>query len=146
MLLKWSILFPLSFSITIGKFHPQKRYGFCGFQERIVCQVGPLVMPTLSILQLVTCASWSGDDNSQSTSEVLLAVCFPLQLHLPVLCWYPSASGLSLALGAQLASVFPGVPHSYTCSPQVAVVNGKSRSMQKNCGNAIKFRPRCPVL
>ena len=106
-----------------------------------------MVRPMPSMLQLVDCASWSGDDTSQSTSKVLLAVCFPLLLHLSVLCWHPNASGLSLALGAQLASLgFPGGPHSRTCSAQVVVINDKSRAMQKNYGNAKNFSPRCRVL
>uniref|UniRef100_A0A8V5FJL6 Uncharacterized protein n=1 Tax=Melopsittacus undulatus TaxID=13146 RepID=A0A8V5FJL6_MELUD len=108
LLLKWGILFPLSVSITFGKFHPSKRYGSCGFQESVVCQVGPLVIPMSSILLLVTCASWSGYNNSQSTREVLLAVCFPLQLHLSVLFWYPNASGISLPLRKGLNLHTPG--------------------------------------
>lgn len=97
-----------------------------------------MVRPMLSMLQLVARESWNGDDTSQSTSKVLLALCFPLLLHPSVLCWHPNASGLSVALGSQLVTLW--------WSSQVVVINDKSRAMQKNCGNAKNFGPRCPVL
>lgn len=143
LLLKRGILLPSSLSITTGKFLPWRGFDFWGFQEMVVIQVGSTVRPMPSLLHLPASYSWSGDDKSlQSRSKALLAVCFPFPLHLSMMCWHPNAQ-----LRAQLASFcFPGGPHSYTCSAEVAVINYKSRAMQKNCGNAKNFSPRCLVL